>query len=110
MRLVRKIIIIFFLLFLFSSLTKNLLDYRKKVIFYEDYKTAFEKEKKRSIELKTQLLKRKDPYELEKTIRNNLNLSKPGEIAIILPQPTPTPVIVSPTPLPNYLQWWKVFF
>lgn len=110
MRLIKKILIIFFLLFLFSSLTKNLFDYGKKVAFYDDYKTAYDKEKKRNIELKTQLLKKKDPYELEKTIRNKLNLAKPGEIAIILPQPTPTPVVVTPTPMPNYLLWWKVFF
>lgn len=98
------------MLFFFSSLTKNLFDYKNKLDFYEGYQKDYEKENKRNIALKTQLLKKSDPYEIEKTIRNKLNLLKEGEVAIILPQPSPTPVIITPTPLPNYLQWQKVFF
>lgn len=110
MKLVRKIVFFLLLLFFFSSLSKNLLDYRNKISFYQDYREDYEKEKKRNIELKTQLLKKSDTNEIEKTIRNKLNMLKPDEVAIILKQPTPTPVIITPTPLPNYLQWWEVFF
>ncbi|OGK12810.1 hypothetical protein A3C98_04155 [Candidatus Roizmanbacteria bacterium RIFCSPHIGHO2_02_FULL_37_15] len=110
MKLVRKVVLFLIVLFFFSSLTKNLLDYGKKLSFYEDYRREYENEKKRNIELKTQLLKKSDTNEIEKTIRNKLNLLKPDEVAIILRQPSPTPVVITPTPLPNYLQWWKVFF
>ena len=110
MKLVRKIFVFLLLLFFFSSLTKNFLDYRNKVSFYESYLKDYEKEKKRNVELKTELLKKSDPNEIEKTIRNKLNLLKPDEVAIILKQPSPTPVVITPTPLPNYLQWWEVFF
>jgi len=110
MKILRKIVFFLLLLFFFSSLAKNLLDYRNKVSFYQGYREDHEKEKKRNIELKTQLLKKSDVNEIEETIRNKLNLLKPGEVAIILKQPTPTPVIITPTPLPNYLQWWEVFF
>ncbi|MBI4225634.1 septum formation initiator family protein [Candidatus Roizmanbacteria bacterium] len=110
MKLVKKAVFALLLFFFFSSLTKNLLDYGKKVAFYEDFKKNYEKEKKRNIEFKTQLLKKSDPNEIEKTIRNKLNLLKPDEVAIILKQPSPTPAIITPTPLPNYLQWWEVFF
>ena len=110
MKLVRKIIIFLLLLFFFSALTKNLFDYRSKLAFYDSYLKDYEEEKKKNIELKTELLKKSDPNELEKTIRNKLNLLQPDEIAIILKQPTPTPVVITPTPLPNYLQWWNVFF
>ena len=110
MKLVRKVVLFLIVLFFFSSLTKNLLDYWKKLSFYEDYRREYENEKKRNIELKTQLLKKSDTNEIEKTIRNKLNLLKPDEVAIILRQPSPTPVVITPTPLPNYLQWWKVFF
>ena len=60
--------------------------------------------------LKTQLVKKSDTNEIEKTIRNKLNMLKQDEVAIILRQPTPTPLLITPTPLPNYLQWWQVFF
>lgn len=85
------------------------MDYQKKLAFYQDYKKNYEKEKKQNIVFKTELLKQSDPHEIEKTIRNKLNLLKPDEVAIIMRQPTPTPAIVTPTPLPNYLQWLQVF-
>ena len=110
MKLIRRVVFFLLLLFFFSSLTKNLFDYRRRLSFYEDYKRDFEKEEKRNIELKTEVLKKSDPNEIEKTIRNKLNLLKPDQVAIILKQPSPTPVVITPTPLPNYLQWWKVFF
>lgn len=106
----KRIIYFLLLLFFLSSLTKNLFDYRKKVQFYEEYKNEYEAEKKKNRELKTAILKKSDFSEIEKTIRNKLNLLKPNEIAVILPQPTPKPVIITPTPLPNYLQWVEVFF
>lgn len=110
MKFLRKIVFFLLLLFFFSSLTKNLFDYGKKLSFFEDFRKEYEKEKKRNIELKTQLLKKSDPNEIEKTIRNKLNLLRPDEVVIILKQPTPTPTVITPTPLPNYLQWLKVFF
>ncbi len=110
MKTLRKIVFFLLLLFFFSSLTKNLFDYQSKVSFYQSYQDDYEKEKKKNTELKTKLLKESDSYEIEKTIRNKLNLLRPDETAIILPQPTPTAVIITPTPLPNYLQWKEVFF
>ncbi len=109
MKILRNIIFFLLILFFFSSLTKNLFDYRKKLVFYEDFRNDHEKEKKRNTELKTMVLKKSDPNEIEKTIRDKLNLLKPDEVAIILKQPTPTPNIITPTPLPNYLQWWQIF-
>ena len=102
-------LVILFLLFLVSSLTKNIVDYQKKLQFYEDYKTGFESEKKRNITLKTEVLKNSDLNEIEKTLRNKLNLLKPDEIAIIVPKPTPTVLIITPTPLPTWKQWKDLF-
>ncbi len=110
MVLVKKIIIGLLLLFLFSSLTKNIFNYQKRLQFHEDYKQEYEKEQKRNITLKTEVLKKSDPNEVEKTIRNKLNLAQSNETVIILPQPTPTPLVITPTPLPNWQQWWKTFF
>ena len=110
MGLIKRIIIILLLLFFFSSLTKTLFDYRKKVAFYEGYRNQYEKEKKLNTKLKTEILKKSAPAEVEKTIRNKLNLLFSDEVAIILPYPTPTIVTPTPTPLPNWQQWWNVFF
>jgi cell division protein FtsB len=110
MKLVKKIILVFFLLFLFSSLTRNIFNFQKKLQFYHDFKKEYEKEKKKNITLKTEILKKSDPNEVEKTIRNKLNLQRPDEVVIVVPQPTPTPVVITPTPLPNWNQWLNVFF
>ena len=108
MLIVKKSFFLLLIIFLLYSLIKNVLNYQSKLQFYESFKEDYLKEKKQNITLKTQVLKNKDPGQIEKTIRNKLNLLKPDEVAIILPQPTPTPILVTPTPLPNWLQWWQV--
>lgn len=109
MRLFQKIFLLLIVLFLFFSLTKNFFDFRKSLDFYLNFKNDYLYEKKKNIELKTELIKEKDPHEIEKTIRNKLNLFKPNEKAIILPNlklsVTPTP---TPTP-PIYKQWLNLF-
>ncbi len=110
MNKLRRILIGIIILFLLFSLTKNLFDYQRSTQFYESYKTDYETAAKRNLELKTRILKSKDPNELEKTIRNRLNLTKEDEIAIMVPEPTKVPTTPTPTPRPNYRQWWDTFF
>lgn len=109
MKILRNSILIMFVLFLFSSLVKNLFDYRDKLQFYQEYKKEYDKERKENITLKTEVLKKTSNSELEKTIRNKLNLLRPDEVAIMLSSPTPVPYVPTPTPLPNWMQWWKLF-
>ena len=109
MRPIRTIFYALILLFFFSALTRNFFEYRKNLKFYADYKTQYQGEKKRNTELKTQVLKNTDPNQVEKVIRNKLNLLKSNEIAVIIPDPTPTVYIETPTPAPNYEQWLNVF-
>lgn len=110
MQLIKKTIGIIFLIFLFSSLVKNIFNYTNKNQFYQDYKNDYEKENKKNIELKTEIAKKQSVSEVEKTIRNKLNLLKENEVAIILPVPTLTIITPTPTPAPNYIQWWWIFF
>lgn len=110
MLMAKRVLYIIIVLFLFFSLTKNLFDYGSSVQFYEGYKKDFEDQKKKNLVLKTSILKLKDPNELEKTIRNKLNLTKEGEVAIIVPEPTKALKAPSPTPAPFYLQWWNALF
>lgn len=109
MKALRNIVFIIVMIFLFSSLIRNILDYREKMKFYENYKNRYEYEKKRKITLKTQELKKSDLYEIEKIIRNKLNLLKPDEVAYILPEPTPTPLTTNPPPVPNWKKWLDVY-
>jgi hypothetical protein len=78
--------------------------------FFDDYRHDFEAEKKKNIELRTEMVKKKSVAEVEKTIRNDLNLLKPDEIALILPSPTPAPKRITPTPAPSWKQWMDLFF
>jgi len=109
MRRVRSIITGLIILFLASSLTKNVLDYRNTLSFYDTFQKEYEETKKQNIELQTRILKSTDDHELEKTIRNKLNLQKPGETTIIIAAPTPTPTIPTPTVVPTYRQWADVY-
>jgi len=109
MKLLKNIFIILLMVFLFFSLIKNIVNYRSKFQFYEEIRQAFEKENKTNIELKTEIVKKKSRSEIEKTIRNKLNLLKENEVALIIPPPEITPIPPTPTPLPNYLQWFKLF-
>lgn len=109
MKIVRNIILFIFILFLFSSLVRNLFDYQNKVKFYQDYKNEYDRERKLNLTLQTEVLKKTSQNELEKTIRNKLNLLKPNEVAVMIPSPTPMPITPTPEPLPIWEQWWKLF-
>ncbi len=86
------------------------MEYRKNLNFYEGYKTTYEQEQNRNNKLKTLLVKTEDTHEMEKTLRNKLNLTKDKESIVVINVPTPTPMIPTPTPAPNYQQWYKTFF
>ena len=109
MKKLRSFLFFLFIASLFFSLIKNIFDFRKTLNFYDGYKNAYEKEQKKNITLQTQILKNRDPYEIEKIIRNKLNLARPDEISLILPTPSPFPKKPPPAPVPIYLQWWNIF-
>lgn len=110
MKIVKRIMFVLLFIFLISSVSKSILDYRNKLEFYNSYKKDYEDAKKRNTTLKTEILKKSDPQELEKTIRNQLNLLREDEIDVILPPPSPTPTILIPTPQPNWSKWQNIFF
>ncbi|KKQ26158.1 MAG: hypothetical protein US40_C0003G0010 [Candidatus Roizmanbacteria bacterium GW2011_GWC2_37_13] len=110
MEIIKKLFFALLIIFLFSSLAPNVFNYRNKLTFYQQTKKDLEEEEKRSIELKTEIVKKKSADEVEKTIRNKLNLLKKNEIALIVPSPSLFPK-VTPTPvLANWQMWWQVFF
>lgn len=110
MEAIKKALFFLLVLFLLSSFTKTIADYFQNMNFYDGYKSEYEKEKKKNIALKTQIIKNTDPYQVEKIIRNDLNLARENEVAVVLPEPTVAPNLPSPTPAPVWQQWRKVFF
>lgn len=109
MTIAKHIIIGFLVIFFSFSLTKNLFEYRRNLEFYESYKEEYKKVKEQNNKLQAKLVKMNDFYEMEKKIRNNLNLLKWSETAVIIPKPSPTPTVITPTPQPNYEQWVDTF-
>jgi len=110
MKSIKNVVVFVFVLFLLFSLLKNILSYSDKIRFFETYSNNYEKEKKKNIELKTEIIKKKSLTEVEKTIRNNLNLLKEDEVALILSSPTPTPRRAIPTPVPVFWKQWMDLF
>lgn len=110
MKYARYVVFISIVFILSSSLFQNVMDYKKKYDFYQRYKQDYEKEKQTNTALKTEIRKEDSQTELEKTIRNKLNLLKPNETSIMVPTPTPSPVVITPTPAPNWKQWINLFF
>lgn len=106
---IKRVFLIVILIFIFFSLTKSLFDFRKTISFYQGFKNDYETEKKRNITLQTNILKSKDPYEVEKILRNKLNLLQEEEIAIIVPEPTTQP-IQTKEEIPVYIQWIEALF
>ena len=89
---------------------EKLLKRKEKIRRKEDRVRLRAIKAKRKIELKTNILKSKDPYEIEKILRNKLNFLKEGEIAVIIPNPTPTPKQKKPPAKPVYQQWLEALF
>lgn len=86
------------------------MEYRKNLQFYDGYQKTYQEEKNRNNQLKTLMVKTQDTFEMEKTLRNKLNMTKPNESLVVISLPTPTPLIPSPTPPPVYTQWYTTFF
>lgn len=108
--MVKNILIGLIGVFLITSIIKSVTEYRKNLKFHATFKEEYQKEKDRNNQLRMQAIHESDSFELEKTIRNRLNLIKENEVAIIVPTPTTTPVRPTPTPQPVYQQWAAVFF
>lgn len=106
---IKNIVLIFIFFLLLNGLVKSFFSYHEKYQFYLNFKNEYQKLKKRNIELKTDLLRKNDPAEIEKKARENLNLGKKDETVVILSYPTPTPTIITPSPQPNWKQWVDLY-
>lgn len=71
--------------------------------------TQLENENK---DLQQKITRAKSREFIEKEARDKLNLAKPGETVLVLPQveSTQTATIVYANDAPNWQKWWKLFF
>ncbi len=104
MSIFKKIIFIIFFFILLSYLIPNIINYYKKLDFYYSIKKTLEKEEKKQIKLETEIIKKTNQEELEKIIRNQLNMAKDNEVIVLLPSPN---ITISPTPTPELKNWQK---
>lgn len=110
MKIVYRIVLAGIILFFIWSLARNFFEYQKNIAFYRSFREDYTATKQENTRLKTSILIASDSSQLEKTIRDRLNLSKEGEFVVILPTPTPNLTTPTPTPEPAYMQWLHVYF
>lgn len=106
----KKITLFLLTLFLIYSLSKNIIDYQKKIAFFETYQKELQKEQEKNKKLKSDIIKNYDYHTVEKDIRQKLNLLQPDEFAIILPQTSPAPASAHTQKKSSQEQWRDLFF
>lgn len=106
----RSVILVILGAFVIYSLSKTLLGYREKISFTGQYKQDYEEALKKNRRLKSDLVKAQDYHAVERAIRNKLNLSKPGEVVVIIPKPSPSPTPTPEVKKPVFQQWIEVFW
>jgi cell division protein FtsB len=105
--------VIFFQILLIGSLFKGIqlaIKARSRVTDLEARKAKVQEEQKK---LSDQLTYVQSDYYVEKVAREELQLSKPGETVVLVPQNaaiTPDGVVIAATApdKPNYQKWWDV--
>lgn len=108
-RKAKKIGVILIFVILIYTLSNNIINYRQRMNYFQQYVNNYEEAVEKNRKLKTEIVNQKDLYKLEKDVRDKLGRSKPGETVLVLPEitpaatPTPTPVI------PVYRQWINLF-
>jgi hypothetical protein len=103
---IRNIVLTLLFLFFMVAFTRNLFSYQQNLLFYKTFKDDYDATVSRNNKLKSELVKNTDTYQMEKRIRDKLNLARKNETAILLPEPTLQPISPTPTVVPTYLQWW----
>ena len=103
-----------FLLFIINNLLHSILSFSQKENLIVKKQQELTKQKKENTILKQQLAQAKMPQFVEEQARDKLFLTKPGEGVLVIPTPrvstTPRVVTQGGKTIPNWLQWWRLFF
>jgi cell division protein FtsL len=106
-----------FVVILLISTIRNINSVRNIQSQVDSEKLKVEKMKEENAQLQAQINQAQSSDYIEKQIRNELGLSKPGEAIVVLPDPDVirklapiTPVEEDTLPDPNWVRWEKLFF
>jgi cell division protein FtsL len=106
-----------FVVILLISTVRNINSVRNIQSQVDSEKLKVEKMKEENAQLQAQINQAQSQDYIEKQIRNELGLSKPGEAIVVLPDPDVirklapvTPVEEDTLPDPNWVRWEKLFF
>lgn len=110
MKKVLFIIIVIVLLLIINDLSRSIYDIWQK----KDFVTKAEKElnfqKQENNRLKSELSYAQTPEFIEKEARNKLFMVKKGEQKILIPKESKDQEEAKKESLPNWKQWWNLFF
>jgi cell division protein FtsL len=106
-----------FVVILLISTVRNINSVRNIQSQVDSEKLKVEKMKEENAQLQAQINQAQSSDYIEKQIRDELGLAKPGEAIVVLPDPDVirklapvTPVEENSLPDPNWVRWEKLFF
>jgi cell division protein FtsL len=106
-----------FVVILLISTVRNINSVRNIQSQVDSEKLKVEKMKEENAQLQAQINQAQSSDYIEKQIRDELGLAKPGEAIVVLPDPDVirklapvTPVEEDSLPDPNWVRWEKLFF
>lgn len=99
-------------LYLIVTLSKSIFDLQKKQGRTKEIESSLSGLKSQNEKLKKRLQEVKSPEYVEKIARDKLNMAKPGESIVILPEEIQNPKIEveNKIEIPNYQKWYQLFF
>ena len=103
-------IIVIIFLFIISDLTRSIYDIWQKKDFVTDAQRELEHQKQENQRLKSQLSYSKTEEFIEKEARNKLFMVKKGEQRVLLSKELEQKVQDEKEKLPNWREWWDLFF
>lgn len=99
--------------YLIYASIKSLVDLKKAGGRLEQAKTALAQIKADNRSLQRKLLEVSSPDFIEKEARDKLNMQRPGEVVVVLPETSlasSSAEVTQSRPLTNAEKWWKLFF
>jgi len=110
MKKILFIIIIIVFLLIINDLAHSIYDIWQKKDFVSDAQKDLNFQKQENQRLKSALSYSQTQEFIEKAARDNLFMVKKGEQKVLLPKETEEALKEKKESLPNWKQWWELFF
>lgn len=106
-----KLLIIIFCLYLIVTTIQAIVDLWRAGGKIDKRESALKQLETEQVRLSQEIKEASSPANIEKIARDKLNLARPGEEIIIIPQELlAPPKEASPDATPNWQKWWRLFF